>query len=79
MASLSTHVLDSGTGRPAEGMAVSLEHDGAVLARARTDADGRVLQQRPGQREDGRADEGAAGTRREHQEVRRLPVTRPRG
>lgn len=42
MATLSTHVLDSGTGRPAEGVAVSLESDVTVLARARTDADGRV-------------------------------------
>ena len=45
MATLSTHVLDSGTGRPAEGVAVVLEHmagDWTVLARALTDPDGRV-------------------------------------
>ena len=43
MASLSTHVLDTATGRPAEGLGVSLEAaDGAVLATAVTDADGRV-------------------------------------
>ena len=43
MASLSTHVLDTSTGRPAAGVAVALEDaDGTVLARAATDADGRV-------------------------------------
>jgi 5-hydroxyisourate hydrolase len=43
MASLSTHVLDTSTGRPAAGVAVALEAaDGTVLARAATDADGRV-------------------------------------
>jgi 5-hydroxyisourate hydrolase len=44
MATLSTHVLDTATGRPAAGVAVSLEKDGAVIARARTDADGRIAQ-----------------------------------
>lgn len=42
MATLSTHVLDSGTGRPAEGVGVVLEREGVVLARAATDADGRI-------------------------------------
>ncbi|HEV8468312.1 MAG TPA: hydroxyisourate hydrolase [Candidatus Limnocylindria bacterium] len=42
MAALSTHVLDTATGRPAAGIAVALERDGVVLARATTDADGRV-------------------------------------
>jgi 5-hydroxyisourate hydrolase len=42
MATLSTHVLDTATGRPASGVAVSLEKDGAVVARRTTDADGRV-------------------------------------
>jgi len=42
MAALSTHVLDTATGRPAAGIAVALERDGIVLARATTDADGRV-------------------------------------
>jgi 5-hydroxyisourate hydrolase len=43
VASLSTHVLDTSTGRPAAGVAASL-HDatGASLADAVTDADGRV-------------------------------------
>ncbi|MBW0102858.1 hydroxyisourate hydrolase [Pseudonocardia sp. KRD291] len=39
---LSTHVLDAVAGRPAAGVAVTLEHDGAVVATARTDDDGRV-------------------------------------
>ncbi len=41
-ASLSTHVLDTTTGRPAAGVAVVLERDGAVIASATTDADGRI-------------------------------------
>ena len=40
--SLSTHVLDAASGRPAVGVAVRLERDGVVLAEAVTDADGRV-------------------------------------
>ncbi len=40
--SLSTHVLDAARGAPAAGVPVRLERDGAVLARAVTDADGRV-------------------------------------
>jgi 5-hydroxyisourate hydrolase len=42
MATLSTHVLDTASGRPASGVAVTLERDGAVVARGTTDADGRV-------------------------------------
>jgi len=43
MASLSTHVLDTSAGRPAEGVRVSLEApDGTLLATGVTDADGRV-------------------------------------
>lgn len=41
-ASLSTHVLDTTTGRPAAGVTVVLERDGAAVARAVTDADGRI-------------------------------------
>ena len=41
-ASLSTHVLDTATGRPASGVTVILERDGATVTRAMTDADGRV-------------------------------------
>ncbi|WP_306365058.1 hydroxyisourate hydrolase [Nocardia sp. CC227C] len=41
--SLSTHVLDAATGRPAAGLPVRLEAaDGTVLAEHRTDADGRI-------------------------------------
>ena len=42
MATLSTHVLDTATGRGAAGIAVALERDGAEVARGVTDADGRV-------------------------------------
>jgi 5-hydroxyisourate hydrolase len=43
MATLSTHVLDTATGRPAAGIAVTLrDADGTTLAEAVTDADGRV-------------------------------------
>lgn len=43
MATLSTHVLDVSTGRPATGLRVTLESaDGNLLAETLTDADGRV-------------------------------------
>ena len=43
MATLSTHVLDTGAGRPATGVTVVLERAaGEVLGDARTDADGRI-------------------------------------
>ena len=41
-ASLSTHVLDTGAGRPAEGVVISLHRDETVIAELRTDADGRA-------------------------------------
>ena len=41
-ASLSTHVLDTGAGRPAAGVTVELIHGGAVIGSAQTDADGRA-------------------------------------
>ena len=44
MATLSTHVLDTASGRPAPGVPVSLEKDGSVIARGVTDADGRIAQ-----------------------------------
>lgn len=44
---LSTHVLDTALGKPASGIAVTLERDGEVLARAVTDADGRVPEFHP--------------------------------
>ncbi|GAB1511235.1 hydroxyisourate hydrolase [Actinophytocola sp. KF-1] len=47
--SLSTHVLDAATGRPATGVPVRLERaDGTRLADGRTDADGRVTGWAPG-------------------------------
>ena len=39
---LTTHVLDLASGRPAAGVALELRRDGASLARAVTDADGRT-------------------------------------
>ena len=40
--SLSTHVLDTAAGRPAEGVVVELTRADAVVASAQTDADGRA-------------------------------------
>jgi 5-hydroxyisourate hydrolase len=40
--SLSTHVLDTGAGRPAPGVVVELSSRGDVIASALTDADGRA-------------------------------------
>ncbi len=43
MASLSTHVLDTASGRPAVGLRVTLESaGGSALAEGVTDADGRI-------------------------------------
>jgi 5-hydroxyisourate hydrolase len=42
MATLSTHVLDTASGRPASGVTVSLEKGSAVIARGVTDGDGRI-------------------------------------
>ena len=41
-ASLSTHVLDTGSGRPASGVRVELLRAGDAIASGETDADGRV-------------------------------------
>jgi 5-hydroxyisourate hydrolase len=41
-ASVSTHVLDTATGRPAAGVRVELWRDGARVAEAETDGDGRI-------------------------------------
>jgi 5-hydroxyisourate hydrolase len=41
-ASLSTHVLDTGSGRPAEGVRVELVRDREVLRSSVTDGDGRI-------------------------------------
>jgi 5-hydroxyisourate hydrolase len=43
MSRISTHVLDTATGRPAVGVPVSLlDADGTVIAMGSTDADGRI-------------------------------------
>lgn len=42
MISLSTHVLDTGRGRPAEGVRVELFRDADLVAAAETNEDGRV-------------------------------------
>jgi 5-hydroxyisourate hydrolase len=42
MTSLSTHVLDTGTGRPAVDVAVSLHRGDEEIASASTDGDGRA-------------------------------------
>ena len=41
-ASLSTHVLDTGRGRPAAGVRVELRRGGELVADGETDGDGRV-------------------------------------
>lgn len=41
MSAITTHVLDTSTGRPASGVAVALLRDGTEVAHARTDHDGR--------------------------------------
>jgi 5-hydroxyisourate hydrolase len=41
-ASLSTHVLDTAAGRPAQGVRVELLRDGATVSDGETDADGRL-------------------------------------
>lgn len=47
--SLSTHVLDAGSGRPAAGVEVRLEHqDGTLITVDRTNADGRITGWSPG-------------------------------
>jgi len=42
IASLSTHVLDTGAGRPATGVRVELYRGGAEIAGVETDTDGRA-------------------------------------
>ncbi len=42
--SLSTHVLDTGAGRPASGVRVELVRDRDVIAAGETDADGRIAE-----------------------------------
>lgn len=47
MSTLSTHVLDTALGRPAAGIAVTLEHAGRVLGKGVTDGDGRLRDFQP--------------------------------
>lgn len=42
MSTISTHVLDTSLGKPAEGIRVTLHRDGSVLGSGVTDQDGRV-------------------------------------
>lgn len=42
MSTISTHVLDTSCGRPAEGIKVTLERGAEILATGVTNADGRV-------------------------------------
>ncbi len=42
MSGITTHVLDTSLGKPAEGIRVKLQHDGAVVGSGITDGDGRV-------------------------------------
>jgi 5-hydroxyisourate hydrolase len=54
---ISTHVLDTARGHPAEGVPVVLEHDATgwtEVGRGLTDADGRVRELLSGDLEDGR-------------------------
>lgn len=42
MSGITTHVLDTSLGKPAEGIRVKLQYDGAVVGSGITDDDGRV-------------------------------------
>jgi len=42
MATLSTHILDTGLGKPASGVLIALEREGVTLGHAVTDQDGRA-------------------------------------
>jgi 5-hydroxyisourate hydrolase len=46
--SLSTHVLDTEHGRPAQDVRVELHHDGGLVAEGQTDVDGRIADLLPG-------------------------------
>ena len=47
-ASLSTHVLDTERGSPAQGVRVELHRDGRLVAEGETDGDGRIADIHPG-------------------------------
>lgn len=42
MSGITTHVLDTSLGKPAEGIRVKLQYEGAVVGSGATDGDGRV-------------------------------------
>ena len=42
MSTLSTHILDISTGRPAQGVKIALEREGELVARGVTDDNGRI-------------------------------------
>jgi 5-hydroxyisourate hydrolase len=46
--SLSTHVLDTERGRPAQGVRVELHRDGELVVEEKTDGDGRIADLSPG-------------------------------
>lgn len=48
MSTISTHVLDTSSGRPADGIDVRLEKEGALVGSGTTDSDGRVKDLVPG-------------------------------
>ena len=50
---ISTHVLDTGRGEPAEGVIVELYRGESLLAAAQTDADGRIAELSPNALENG--------------------------
>lgn len=54
MSTLSTHILDVSTGKPAQGVAVTLLHEGEVIASGTTDAQGRISAQVFGECDAGR-------------------------
>jgi 5-hydroxyisourate hydrolase len=55
VSTLSTHVLDTALGRPAQGIRVTLEHEGKIIGSGTTDADGRArdLQEKDARLADG--------------------------
>jgi 5-hydroxyisourate hydrolase len=50
---ISTHVLDTGRGKPAAGVTVELYRGESLLAAAQTDADGRIAELAPSSLESG--------------------------
>ena len=54
MSTLSTHILDISTGRPAQGVRVVLEREGALIASGITDDNGRIGELRAGSLTTGR-------------------------